>query len=324
MKKTNKMYLLILSCFIFVFSLCFGFIIKNNNLEVKADSTQTNVGFTGSNIYVPVMRNNTDSVSHYDYFLICFSFTIDSTNNVFSVSFPNSTGFIVQNQYDYTGVNFNYNLITGIKDNGYFSQKPLFSYFNSSHTGISDYLYYGFNNGYQCHTRFAICGSEKPLDSEIISCTLGYTNTPFANYNVGSNYVKYTDKNGNYISFFLECDLNRLQERVYYFTDGVDYSDNFLYNQGYQEGLLDKQQGIYDSGYNAGVDIGYNNGYNAGVSAGGNYTFFSLISAIVDAPLKAFYGLFSFEIMGTNLASFIQALLTLSIVVFVLRFALQR
>ena len=92
--------------------------------------------------------------------------------------------------------------------------------------------------------------------------------------------------------------------------------DNYFYNNGYNNG--------YTSGYNNGYTSGYNKGYNKGVEEAGNYTFFSLISAVMDAPLKVFYGLFNFELMGVNLAGFIQALLSLAILLFIIRFALQK
>ena len=91
---------------------------------------------------------------------------------------------------------------------------------------------------------------------------------------------------------------------------------SFYYSQGYNDG--------FSGGYNNGYNFAYNIGYTLGVEEAGNYTFFSLISAVMDAPLKVFYGLFNFELMGVNLAGFIQALLSLAILLFIIRFALQK
>ncbi len=92
-----------------------------------------------------------------------------------------------------------------------------------------------------------------------------------------------------------------------------------------------KSQEAYDTGFNAGVnsvnknDIyhqGYNDGFNVGSADGANYSFLSLIGAVIDAPISAFTGMFDFTLLGVNLRSFILAMLTLAIVIVLIRIAL--
>lgn len=71
--------------------------------------------------------------------------------------------------------------------------------------------------------------------------------------------------------------------------------------------------------YQAGQTNGYDKGYQDGLSAGNGATFFSLIAAVVDAPIKAFTSLFNFEILGMNITSFVLSLLTAALVIAAIR-----
>lgn len=92
-----------------------------------------------------------------------------------------------------------------------------------------------------------------------------------------------------------------------------------------------KSQEAYDNGFSAGVnsinknDIfnqGYTKGFSEGSAEGSNYTFMSLLGAVIDAPISAFTGMFDFTLLGVNLRSFILAMLTLAIVIVLIRIAL--
>lgn len=71
--------------------------------------------------------------------------------------------------------------------------------------------------------------------------------------------------------------------------------------------------------YQAGQTNGYDKGYQDGLSVGNGATFFSLIAAVVDAPIKAFTSLFNFEILGMNMTSFALSLLTAALVIAAIR-----
>lgn len=82
------------------------------------------------------------------------------------------------------------------------------------------------------------------------------------------------------------------------------------YNSGYKEG------------YSVGSSTGYNRGYSEGVKAAGDYTFLSLLGAVVDAPLQAVGGMLNFNLLGFNMLNFFYALLTCALVIAVIRLIL--
>ena len=65
---------------------------------------------------------------------------------------------------------------------------------------------------------------------------------------------------------------------------------------------------------------GYDKGYAAGVAVGGNNNCMSLITAVVDAPIKAFTSLLDFDILGYNMKNLALALLTAALLVAAIRF----
>lgn len=116
-------------------------------------------------------------------------------------------------------------------------------------------------------------------------------------------------------SWFALFDLNNfasLSNDVYI---NMGYSQAKAY---YDELIKTKSQ----ESYLKGKAIGYDLGYQDGKLEGGDYTFTSLIGAVFDAPISAFRGLFNFEILGVNMQRFVLALLTLSVIIIVIRFAL--
>lgn len=108
------------------------------------------------------------------------------------------------------------------------------------------------------------------------------------------------------------------------YNDGYSagLSDGLLQgkNEGYQSGFFEGQNQGYNTGFGAGKNEGYSSGYAAGVAAGGNNNFMSLITAVVDAPIKAFTSLLDFEILGYNMKNLALALLTAGLLVAAIRF----
>lgn len=68
---------------------------------------------------------------------------------------------------------------------------------------------------------------------------------------------------------------------------------------------------------------GYNSGYSAGIAAGGQNNFLSLMSAVVDAPLQAFAGIFDLEILGFNMKNFLLGVVSVAFTAMIARFALR-
>ena len=114
-------------------------------------------------------------------------------------------------------------------------------------------------------------------------------------------------------------------ERIYYLN--TDYLNSDNYNQGYSSGYSAGQQAGYNAGLNDGANnvsgvqynAGYSAGYSVGVAESNHYSFLGLISAVIDAPIKAFTGLFNFDLLGVNILNFITALFTLAVIITIVK-----
>lgn len=126
-----------------------------------------------------------------------------------------------------------------------------------------------------------------------------------------SSYIPYNAR--VYLPNSLSADYNSGYKAG--FNEGYSAGESSGYSAGYSEG----EEFGYSNGYNSGELIGYNNGYLEGIENGGKYTFFNLISAVIDAPIQAFMGLFNFELLGINLAGFFTGLLTLAFIITIVR-----
>lgn len=117
------------------------------------------------------------------------------------------------------------------------------------------------------------------------------------------------------------------QSRVYYFENAYDAVKNesyeqgeqFGYNTGYDKGNEDGYTTGYNGGYAQGKQDGYSVGYNDGAENAGNFTFFSLFSAVIDAPVQAITGLLDFEVFGYNMKNFCFSLLTVCVIITIVK-----
>lgn len=144
--------------------------------------------------------------------------------------------------------------------------------------------------------------------------------------------IYYYDVNGAYVRFGFVC-INsdtswwnnfNFTDRTYFISlvqdDNIYYENGF--NNGYNQGFAEGSDQGYTDGYNTGNSIGYENGYVAGLNATDNYSFLSLIGAVIDAPISAFTSLLNFELLGFNMLAFITGLLTLVIIIFIVKLVL--
>lgn len=97
------------------------------------------------------------------------------------------------------------------------------------------------------------------------------------------------------------------------FKSGQSYGESVGYNNGFAAGVNDANGKVTNS------SASYIAGYNSGLEHAGNYTFRSLIGAIIDVPLNAFTSMFNFEILGVNISSFLTSLLVIALVMCVLK-----
>lgn len=159
-------------------------------------------------------------------------------------------------------------------------------------------------------------------------------NTNFLS-NDSYNWIRFNDSLGNsfilFISYYCTEDMALLptcykHETVYY----NELTNNQIYDEGYNAGYGIGSTEGYDTGYNTGYNqgfsngetTGFGNGYNQGLETASETTFLGLIGATIDAPIKAFRGLFNFELLGVNMVSLITGLFTLCVIVCIVKLVL--
>lgn len=178
-----------------------------------------------------------------------------------------------------------------------------------------------------------------PLDA--YGVLVGVGSPAYFSANLERGVAKYSDVPADYSPTFrtygfgmeqgLVTEINTLLGK--YFAFGVQTStvvnDSTMYESGYNAGVgsmqdyVEQQQNYwYNKGKDESATSAYNAGYNAGVEDAGNYTFFSLIGAVIDAPVSAFKSMFNFEVLGVNLTSFFMAMLTASAFIIIIKIAM--
>lgn len=164
-------------------------------------------------------------------------------------------------------------------------------------TSFDEYVYIGSDNTSTYYIWLE--------DKTYFTIQQGQTSINFQTMGAGKNIIC--------IDIVNQLDLTGLQS---------NYVNTEAYNQGYYKG---KQEGI-NEGYTQGEEYGYNKGklegYNEGVEDGGKYSFFSLFSSLIDAPINAFRNLFNFEIFGQNLTNFFLALFTFALIIKIIQLLL--
>ena len=92
-----------------------------------------------------------------------------------------------------------------------------------------------------------------------------------------------------------------------------------VYDAGFVAGQ-DSMQGAIESARQRGfaeAEAMFNNGAV-------DYSFFGLVSAIIDAPIKAVRGLLNFDILGVNMFAFVTSLFSLAVILMLIKFLLGR
>lgn len=139
--------------------------------------------------------------------------------------------------------------------------------------------------------------------------------------------------NESYVDMlFFQCSNNTYLPFYYNVINYTYYSQYYAdatYQTGYSSGFEDGNRIGYTSGleegYNSGLsegitrgdNQGYYRGFNEGVASANDYSFLSLMGAVVDAPIKAFTGLLNFNLLGFNMLNFFTGLLTLALILFI-------
>lgn len=101
------------------------------------------------------------------------------------------------------------------------------------------------------------------------------------------------------------------------YNDAVNFvkmynsDSNVYFTNGYNQGLKDGEKQGYANGYSVGL--------NDGIKDNTIFNIFNGILNIAMVPVNFFLGIFNFEILGINMAGFVSALLTISIIIYLLR-----
>lgn len=149
--------------------------------------------------------------------------------------------------------------------------------------------------------------------------------TPYANNDSTLFMINYFDSNFSNFSIFFRLSFSTafaglLSPRTYFFANDNSNDYQLGYQDGFLSGVGTGNNESYNNGYDIGYDAGYNVGFNDGELNGTNYSFMSLIGAVVDAPVKAFMGLFNFEVFGIDMRGFITGILTFCLAMILLRY----
>lgn len=100
----------------------------------------------------------------------------------------------------------------------------------------------------------------------------------------------------------------------------ADFIENFrrgeLSGRGSAQDIISSQQSTINrleiekqNAFENGRDVGYQEGLNAE----NPYTFGNLLSSVIDVPINAFKSLLNFELLGVNLLSFAEGLITIAL-----------
>lgn len=318
MKKIIKSICFSFLAFMFALGSIFLPLGKQNSKYANAETSGYDYNFTTNEFYAPLWHNG-NSFLEFSNCLFSASSSYNSASNKITFApklryydFYNDTTI---NYYNY------YNVLTlapssdpnayTFYDN-YVTLTPGTSYhirFTSSRTAVNQSYFSGYiysDVGFNCNV-YKVTISIVDKSDEF--CFVSF---------------KYYDLNDNTFDIQIYShDSIQLSTRTYFFANPSLLTDNQYYNEGYNTG---KSEGIsigenqgYSSGYNTGYDDGFETGKIEGVIESNDYSFFGLISAIIDAPVTILTSLFNFNFLGVNLWAFFTSILTISLVIFVIR-----
>lgn len=300
--------------------------LKQNVASADDVSSDNNYSFVGSNLIVSWSSfkgtNPLQSVTSY-YYTGFVSFSFSNSKSTFSLTEGTNNSFIISA--------FEFSLNETLYSSHWSPGSSVVWHMRHINYGVTDVyfpLMYVIGTDFDCNV----------LGVTIYSCVVsaGQISDDYkgaSTRTLSLTIVRYfgADSNGNldtsnFIEFcFITNNLynsaSRFTSRTYYFTrvdeESASYSSG--YNDGYSVGNIDGQSAGYTLGYNAGDTQGYYRGYSAGVDSANDYTFTSLISAVIDVPVNTFVSLFNFEILGVNLSGFFLGLFTLAVIICVVK-----
>lgn len=286
---------------------------KQNNFASADDSSQLGYLYNSSSINFILEDQN---LSTNSLFCLNFKFSISPISGGWNINVADSLlsslslGNEISGSPVYTGYDSSSSSAflpyAGLGLLKLYSRSNSAFYVNYTHNNVTDeFGTHYFNCNVQYITLYSGVGSSSGTHSNYLAL--------YDNYGASLTFEIVIPEDYIYTAF---------SYRTYFTANALDVSDSDIFNQGYQQGLADNQQNIYDNGFSAGKISGESIGYDKGVLEANNYSFKSLFGAVIDAPIQAFSGLFNFEFLGVNLLDFFLGILTFGVIVFVIKLLL--
>lgn len=298
-KDKKKIATIILTILMLFWSLgsIFGFI--GGIKSVSAESFKDDITFNGSNVLVPINYHANSS----DTFVYTYYYDLKITLSFIS-------DLIV---FDTTDINYSFKPGTNVNLTIPFNYAPGMPAEPDIHGNFIELNY--------------ILEINSSFNSNITGVRLGHNDRSVNNSVFYFNYIEYFSSNGGSCKLSIQSSnltafqvnslfgsLPWLDSRTYYLSTNIDSS-----SADYQQGYLDGENSGYDEGYKNGKLVGYEDGFNNGVASAGDYTFISLLGAVIDAPIQALNGFLNFELLGFNMFNFVSALFTLCLIIVVVK-----
>lgn len=137
---------------------------------------------------------------------------------------------------------------------------------------------------------------------------------------IWSSYVQNSDYKSGYDNGYKDgYDVGK--------SDGTSIGYDLGYREGYLRGQTQANNTVSDT------SASYQAGYNKGVDSAGKYTFMSLISSVIDAPIRAFFGykdadgvthtgLFNLNILGYDMSALVLSLFSACVIIMIIKICL--
>lgn len=247
--------------------------------------------------------------ANYGYF---YNATVDITVNKTDGSTVNLTGLVPD--YVYGGISFN-SIYSYLVNNSYTANTSsisidlMFALPVNLQTFIIDSPLYGSGN----ISFFEIVGFLVFSDSFYLTIGNFDTDEGTSSYKFILDSINgYTDS----VSYMRSSNFP-----ISYLNNLSFFISNPAYQLGYEVGYSNGEvsSDSYNIGYNNGKKVGYQDGYSAGVNGANQYSFLSLLGAVVDAPVSVLSDMLNFDLLGFNMSSFFFALITLGLIIAVIR-----
>lgn len=177
---------------------------------------------------------------------------------------------------------------------------------------------------------FGIYYKSTDFSFDVVRFTYGCDTVYYGDSRFRTSFIQFFDSAGRSFGFQF-CyysdsygPANFIPMRDYYLTPNLSDNDIYRsgYETGYQNGVIIGENTGYIDGYSNGYDDGLIDGYDNGVASANDYSFASLLTSVVGAPVTVFIDLLDFNIMGYSLLNIVMGLLTLGIVVLIIKLCL--